>query len=303
MIHLITAVPGAGKTLYTVSEVPKLFEGRDIYYYDIPELTLPWGELEDPTKWQDYPDGSVFVIDEAHKAFPKRDYRKPPPDYIEAIAEHRHRGMDFWLITQHPKDLDHFIRNRTNEHVYLESTLLGNESARVFIWKKYQDHPTLPAERERAEEFTWQFPKQSYGLYKSATIHTKRKRPVKKLRAAVAAVVLGVAAAGGLMFHLVNKKLSVSDSELVAENTGPVFGERYTPDDWFSVHTDRVQGLPFTAPVFDDVRKPETYPKLACVASAVKCWCYTEQASRVEVPESMCRSIVDKGYYDYGVGG
>ena len=66
MLTLITGQPGNGKSLYTISfvEAKRQAESRPVFYYGIPELTLPWTQLEDPTKWYECPEKSIIVIDE-----------------------------------------------------------------------------------------------------------------------------------------------------------------------------------------------------------------------------------------------
>ena len=52
MLHVITGLPGNGKTLFTLDYVEKLRKqsGRPVYYSSIPELSLPWELLDDPKK-------------------------------------------------------------------------------------------------------------------------------------------------------------------------------------------------------------------------------------------------------------
>jgi len=304
MITIVTGIPGAGKTLYTVSELAKEYDGREIYYYRIPHLTLDWRELENPENWTDCPDGAVIIIDEAHEAFPKRDYRKAEPEFIEAMATHRHRGMDIILVTQHPKDLDVFIRRRAGRHIHVEKPLVSSTSARVLIWPEYQEHVKIPDVRERCESFSFPYPSDAFGVYKSAEIHTKPRRATRGLVRAVA--IVGI---GALAFVLMGYKLfadRMPPTDTATANSGfvaPAIYTRESEEGWFETHSDRIEGLPFTAPIYDEIKKPQTYPKLLCVSSDRKCWCYTQQASRVDVPEAMCRNIVTRGYFDYSVEG
>ena len=74
MLTLITGQPGNGKSLYTISfvEAKRQAESRPVFYYGIPDLTLPWTQLEDPTKWYECPEKSIIVIDEVQKVMPPR---------------------------------------------------------------------------------------------------------------------------------------------------------------------------------------------------------------------------------------
>ena len=178
MLYLVTGTPGAGKTLYTVSELAKQFAQRSVYYYRIPQLTLSWTKLDDPTEWQSLPDGSVVIVDEAHESFPSRDYRKSTPEYIEGLAVHRHRGFDLVFITQHPKDLDQFIRRRVGRHIHVEKPLMRSDAAKVFIWPKYIENPEPQQVRNQAELIKWKYPEEAFGIYKSAVEHNVPKPPM-----------------------------------------------------------------------------------------------------------------------------
>ena len=49
-------------------------------------------------------------------------------------------------------------------------------------------------------------------------------------------------------------------------------------------------GLPHTAPKFDELTKPTVAPvPVACVASAKKCHCYTQQGTRMNVRDQQCQ--------------
>lgn len=57
-------------------------------------------------------------------------------------------------------------------------------------------------------------------------------------------------------------------------------------------------GLPHTAPAYDEVTKVARAPvPAACVASAARCVCYSQQGTRLDTPEDLCRQIVKDGYF------
>lgn len=298
-ITAVVGIPGAGKTLYTVSEIAREYQNRKIYYYGIPELTLDWQKLDDPTEWINLPNDVVIIVDEAHEAFPSRDYRKPPPPHVEAMATHRHRGIDIVLITQYPKDLDKFIRERVGRFIVIETPLLGGATAKVYQWPKFEEYYNIPAVREKAEHFLWNHPKESYGTYKSAVTHTKPKKPLRALKKAIGYALIGVGAVSFGAYKLVSSKAveKTPEKTITVAQVAPVKSSSAQP--WIESHTPRVLGIPASAPVFDEVRKVETYPRLNCIASAKKCQCYTQQSTRSHVPEAVCRDIVENGFFDY----
>jgi zona occludens toxin len=73
---------------------------------------------------------------------------------------------------------------------------------------------------------------------------------------------------------------------------------KLTPAQYVAQYQARLPDLPHTAPVYDDVTKPVKAPyPAACVASDTRCHCYTQQATRLHVSDSMCRNIVERGYF------
>lgn len=183
MIYLVTGTPGAGKTLFTILMLSEVRD-RPIYYYKIKlkpagVAALPnWTEIskEDLEHWSQYPDGSIFLVDEAHTVFPQRGTTAKLPQFIEDLAEHRHRGMDFYVIDQHPKDVDIFIRRRTYQHWHWVN-VFGMDSSTKMAWQGYTDEqPDDYHAKKKAEKSRHKFPKQVYDWYESASVHTKKKR-------------------------------------------------------------------------------------------------------------------------------
>src|SRR6185503_2096491 len=68
--------------------------------------------------------------------------------------------------------------------------------------------------------------------------------------------------------------------------------------EWVAEYRPRVEGLAYTAPVYDDVTKPVRAPyPAACLASKARCGCYSDQGTRLDMPEALCRQIVERGFY------
>jgi zona occludens toxin (predicted ATPase) len=131
VIILITGVPGSGKTLYTLHQVKTRVEAenarfeaegkppREVHYSGIADLKLPWIELEDPTKWNTLPPGSIIVIDECQRVFRPRGSGATVPPYIADLETHRHKGYDIYLITQHAMLVDQNIRRLVGKHQHI----------------------------------------------------------------------------------------------------------------------------------------------------------------------------------------
>jgi len=196
MLNLITGQPGNGKTLYTLGLVEKLRQetGRPVYQSGIPDLTLPWEKLDDPTTWPALPNGSIVVIDECQRIFPPRKQGSPVPPHVAEFETHRHRGFDIFLITQHPQLLDIAVRKLTGRHYHLKRTF-GQEVATVYQWEEATD-PNERGKRNLALQSRFSFPRERYGVYKSADIHTVKKEIPVKPFAILGGAVLGIVLLG-----------------------------------------------------------------------------------------------------------
>ena len=194
MINLITGTPGAGKTLFSIDMVLTLTgqkqlitkgkkkqtqdSDRPVYYFHInglDEEKTGWIKMDDPHNWNQYPEGSIFVIDESHKFFPKIGTGKLPKE-IEDLSEHRHKGYDFYFITQQHMMINHHIRGLVNAHYHFERQQGWDQNTR-YLWNRlgnitdYHEKKTAEKKRQRFSSVKYIYP-----LYKSATMHTSKKR-------------------------------------------------------------------------------------------------------------------------------
>ena len=104
-LSLITGVPGSGKTAWMVSQLmsrPDL-QGRPLYVCGIPDLKIPHEDItqDEARNWPEWaPTGALIVIDECQKVFRPRKSGSDVPAYVSELETHRHRGLDFFLLTQ-----------------------------------------------------------------------------------------------------------------------------------------------------------------------------------------------------------
>lgn len=173
MLILVTGVPGSGKTLYSVGLLRKfLEEGREVFT-NIDGLTLP-GCFPAPDDWRDAPDGSVVVYDECQQKFGPDGQGRSARNDIQEFETHRHRGMDILLITQHPKLLHAHIRRLIGRHHHV-FRMYGSETAKVFTRDGQIDVDKPSALRDQ-DSTMWKYPKADFEVYKSATVHTHKRR-------------------------------------------------------------------------------------------------------------------------------
>jgi zona occludens toxin len=313
VITLITGVPGAGKTLNTLKLVQEEWgkSGRPVYYRGIKDLKLPWTEIDDEQcrKWYEFDDGAIFVIDEIQQVFPRRAPNHKPPEGVARLDTHRHRGFDFYIITQKPKNFDFEARGYVGRHRHYERGY-GREATRCLEWQQACDDPGDYHRRQEAEVSRVKFDKKYYDVYTSASLHTVQKKLPKKLWLFVAAC-LATVAMGVMLYNSMSERLSDQDPQLAEAPQGDLISQPGLSSpfirrdsiedlDFFTQHTPRVDGLDWTAPIYDEVREVRDFPRPQCirVESSQQCQCYSQQATPMNVKPELCNAIVDGGWFN-----
>lgn len=313
-IELVTGLPGHFKTLLTIHRYRDIQKktGRAVYYHGIKGLKLDWVEWE-PKDWEKLPPRSIFIIDEAQFIFPVRG-RGSPEEFIERLAVHRHAGIDIVLITQNPMLIDSFVRRLVDRHWH---------SVRKFGTLQCTLHEFPNGVKEnvgnsRAGSVRHEFraPKELFDLYTSAEAHTVTGRvPLRvfMLLALIPAVLL----LGWFIFkrgqpEAVAERMaapagaassSALGGGLFRPGTGvsvaaPAVSQVVDAGGYVALYQPRIDGLPHTAPAYDEVTKPVDAPRpAACVASAVRCTCYSQQATVLQMGDALCRSLVERGFF------
>jgi zona occludens toxin len=312
-IELITGLPGNGKTLYAIKYVKELSERekRPVFYSGIQlgdELKDKWTEI-DPEKWFDAPTGAIIVIDECQRVFRPRSLGKEPPDYVAKLETIRHQGLNMVLITQHPLLCDASIRRLTGRHKHCIRKW-GTQSSTIHEWPSVRDNCDKPAARKDSEKTPWKFDRKIYSLYKSAELHTVKRNIPKRVWMLLAVPFVLACAAYAVWWLTIGKKHPVAPPSAVAFQPGQVqqgsAGAEKKPwqdpvadaKAYLFNSTPRIAGLQHTAPKYDSVTQPTVAPvPEACVASKTRCKCYSQQGTALDVPDLLCRSIVDRGYF------
>jgi zona occludens toxin len=315
VITLITGVPGAGKTALLVSMLLDEFKGRRLVVDGIPELTVPHEPAPPVSEWTHYvPDESsqdgrklsftfepntLIVIDEAQRIFRVRASSAKVPPEVAAFETHRHLGLDFVLLCQHAGLIDPNIRKLVGRHIAIRATVLGRK---LYEWSEVGDVESKTS-RDIAARRSYKLPKKVFSLYKSAEVHTKIKRRVPTYVIVIAVCVLIFAGLTYRFYWTVSAKMGGKDGNVLTANSpiggGAAVGARPLAVDYWAQGRERVEGLPHTAPQYDDLTKPKSVPfPAACASTATRCSCYTEQVTRIEtMPDAMCRKIVLQGLY------
>lgn len=326
MLYLISGTPGASKTLNTIKRVKELSEkeGRPVFYWNIRNLSkkLGWHELsvEDAKKWFDLPAGSIIIFDEAYDLFPAWGQKKEPEEHVKRIATHRHLGLDIFMIFQDPsKQMSDFLKGLVESHTHYER-VGGSKLIRIMHWNGYQGSLRSNQARRDAVITTSRIDKSIFELYDSAEVHTDKFRFRLKPFLAISICFLATVFAlfqftRGATGLLDNKPLA-SEAHAVQQQQQqiPLLDPRdLAPSSYvdldkpkelgsrdLSRYQERLQGMPWTAPIYDEVRPVVSYPRpAACIKSDKGCTCYTQQATPLSgVSDAFCENHVKNGYFD-----
>lgn len=322
MIILQTGVPGSGKTSSVVNmlmtdesythftDKDGVKKKRPLFVNGIPELKIEHEELTDEQikekPFQDFlPYGSLVIIDEAQRLMGTRSAASKVPPFIEALATHRHHGLDIVLITQHPSFLDSFVRRLVQRHMHVSIKPVGRK---LYEWNECVDQPDSSVNIAKAIERTFVLPKKSFGMYKSAEVHTKPKRRIPK---SLIFVVLFIPLLIGFTLYTINnmsKRFSaneqqttsttaVSDVDGAEPKTSPDpadIGQNLKPEDFVPTLAEK----PESKPIYNSVRQVKTfeYP-VGCVDGGKSgCTCYSDQGTPIkEITKTMCKDYVRNG--------
>lgn len=313
MIYLITGVPGSGKTLYAVSTLVQKLAAekvkdkhgveftRRVVVDGIPNLLLPhevMTELVEDDKgnftcagnglltWPDWCQaGDILVVDEVQRYWRPRGMGTKPPEMIKALETHRHKGVDFIIVTQNPMLIDQNVRRLVGRHLHVRR-LFGMARAVIYDW----DGCSVDVNRTKTATTTmWNYPKSAYALYKSSDLHTKQRQKIPPwLIVPVLAIVGGLAVApqafGTLKGAMSGK--GVSSVSAPASQGTPSERVAVAPVQPGASSVNAVANIP-QAPV--SVPEVSLEPKFAgCVSTPKKCGCFDVKGVVVEVDQDVC---------------
>jgi len=310
MLYLITGANGAGKTLNTLKWVRErsVAESRPVCHNGRFEPTAG-GELSswkkiDIKDWQDEPDGTIFLVDECHNDFPLRAASSAPPEHVRMLAEHRRRGMDFYLVTQHPQNIDNFVRRLIGDpgwHRHLKR-VFGASLVSCLQWPAVNANCEKPGSGKSAEVSTIAFPKEVFGWYQSASLHTAKRRMPKQVWILLACLLIAPLLFWFVFSHIKDmgeKSGAVQDAATpqAAQSTGSK-NRPMSAEDYMASFQPRIPGFAHTAPRYDEVTKPVTAPyPSACLTMGNRCACYSQQGTKMDTPADICALIVRRGYF------
>lgn len=304
MFSVTSGLPGAGKTLWTIVHVEAMRkrENREVFYHGIADLALDWRKLEDPLKWFDCPSGAIIVIDEAQNLFPTRGTAQKAPEHVARAATHRHQGHDVFLITQHPGKLDASLRKDIEVHRHIMRKF-GSHWATVHQWQGVREN--CDKTRKDSVATQWRYPKEAFGLYKSAEVHTHKVRVPAKLWLAL---LLPVIVVGAFLWIFRDRSAETVPPGQQQQTTLTTAQQRGDPEprnrpktvaEYLADQTPRVPGLEHSAPAYDALTTPKMVPvPAACIDWPGKgCNCFTQQGTPYRTSAEICQQIVKSGIF------
>ena len=337
-IVLITGTPGAGKTAHMVHMLAtdpmfKDAEGKprkiftNIKGLNIPDMsTIDVSSIKeeqaqstdeklsfhDIYQWIKQPEnyGSVVIIDEVQDVWPARSNGSQVPPNVAWLNTHRHLGVDIFVLTQNPKNIDVNLRGLVNKHLHVAKNKLGMRT--LLEWKYCANNPLTQAKDAFAK--VHKLDKKIFGYYKSAEVHTENKTKVTKWVFVLPIVLLIMPVALYFSYSLLKNMASKDKVVEAAAASAPAatdgdMGQQLgtnsnmsqpqntlgaKPEDF----VPRMAERPETKPIYDGQRQVQTMEwPVGCIINTQKvCTCYSEQGTKIkEINQQLCKSYVADG--------
>lgn len=332
MITLITGTPGTGKTAYCVNELLellKLDQARPLFVHGIPELKLTHEQIycrsrlcdictkekhpddaiyvEDWHTWA--PDAAILVLDEVQRIWRPRASSAAVPDSVAELEYHRHRGLDFFMMTQGPHLTDSNVRRLVGRHVHLVAKWAGRFQ---YEWPECQSDTSTKGD---AVKRPYKLPKRVFDLYHSSTVHTKQDKAKPLAVYVLAVAIFAVMGLSYLAYSRIHAQMTTTPENTTASTkfappadapvtqpvTAPIKSiqnlEHFNPTPDFS---PRSPGRIESAPAYDGGYTVKPAPVL--VAGVIKpdgsCTLIARGGHRYPTTPEYCRAYV-KGDVDY----
>lgn len=275
MIHLITGVPGSGKTLYAVSLLEGLKSSGRPIFTDID------GYASDPppVPWYDAPLNSIVVYDECQRIFPPDSKGRARDEAIKEMEVHRHKGIDLILITQRPGLVHSHVRALVTKHSHLVR-IHGSSFAYIFTRDGIIGNTSSRSELNQCDKTTFKYPRSIFSKYTSAEVHTKTSYVPTYIKYGLSMIIL----AAVIAIYLFSSSASFWTGESVANAD---VGQTNIP----VLHSLQKEPVLVESPSAAVPPSPPVY--LGCVYSPTRCYCYTPAMVRSELTPDEC-TVVNK---------
>ena len=339
-IVLITGTPGAGKTAHMVhmlvtdpmfkdadGKQRKIFTNiKELNIPDMPTIDVSSIKEQQPQstdeklsfhdiyQWIQKPEnyGSVVIVDEAQDVWPARSNGSQVPPNVAWLNTHRHLGVDIFVLTQNPKNIDVNLRGLVNKHLHVAKNKLGMRT--LLEWKYCANNPLTQAKDAFAK--LHKIDEKVLDYYKSAEVHTENKTKVTKWVFVLPIVLLIMPVAlyfsYSLLKNMGNKEKVVAAAGTAAASTPATLegeigqqigtGGMTQPQNTLGAKPEdfvpRMAERPETKPIYDGQRQVQAMEwPVGCIINTKKvCTCYSEQGTKIkEINQQLCKSYVADG--------
>lgn len=348
MLNLVTGGPGSGKTCFLIGELLKADKaGRKLWIHGVPGLTIPHTRIYCTSvsctvcegkpdgalladQWPDYVDpGDVVVLDEVQHVWRPRGAKAVGvPDSLAKLETARHKGLDFWFLTQAPSLIDVHARRLVTRHIHIRYSAISN-TRMMYEWPEVNPDPTQTWMPNTVKSL-YPLNKEHFPYYKSAEVHTVQERKRPKMLYVYGAVLASIPLLiwwGISMFGNLSGDLEVKSSLPVAQEVNqdqqitretpqnPIFGNSL--GNMTAAAAAVQEGDPFdrdivlantpeSAPAFRHLVKITEMPRVAgCMMRSGdlgSCKCYTQQGTFVPTDVRFCANFVKSPPFNpYGV--
>lgn len=122
MIEAFTGLPGAGKTYNMVRKAYiQHKQGKKVYANFSTTFATYFKELSEIYNVKD----ALILIDEAGIYLPAQAWQKIPFEFMRAIRQHRHNGLDLWYTAQDFLDVSTSLRRITQfQHDFSKTAMI-----------------------------------------------------------------------------------------------------------------------------------------------------------------------------------
>lgn len=230
--------------------------------------------------WRDCPDGSVIVIDEVQLVEPYSDVKNKNNEIVQELTIHRHRGFDFYFITQYPSLLHPTIKDLVACHLHI--TRPFGRTPKIYRFGSTRAYPNTLVNKLNCEaKFSFKPNPKIFKLYKSTTIDTHKPRMPKGL------IFFG----GFVLFSLFLFFYGLSGG-------GGFFKHFYTDSDKSNTvvatdnkNSDVTDVKPTHNYQFIDFSQVKDFS--GCIKSHIDCRCYTKDGGSIKVNLKQCILYLD----------
>lgn len=136
------------------------------------------------------PDGALLIYDEVQNVYRPRSSSAKVPPSVAAFETHRHKGLDFYLVTQSPLLFDGNIRRLIGRHIHLRPTWAGRFQ---YEFPECNDNTKSVSSGVKSK---YKLDKSVFGLYKSSSLHTKQMKKIPSVLYVLVFLVIGLMVLG-----------------------------------------------------------------------------------------------------------